>query len=289
MITKLFCGLLLLFSIFSCNIPTSQTKYLGNKIPLDKPEIFGEGFISVDSTGEGIISVTADGEAMYFVRYFKDENGETNGVRSLYTRFNGVSWTDLKDKDREMFYKTPQFVDDTLAIMASNGGIWKSTRQNDSIWSKPAFIDSLDLSSQVGVTDWSITKTLQLFYVQNGDLKTAQIHGDRILKSNNIEGFKDFKSRHVGVAPNGDYLICDGFIEGINNGWIDNYISFHLTDNNWTYPVHLDSLINTKDQGNYLPRISPDGKVFFFSRQDSLNRGDIYWISTSELEKYKVE
>ncbi len=287
MITKLFCEALLLFSIFSCNRPSTQPKYLGNEIPFNKPEIFGKGFISVDSTGEGIISVTADGEAMYFVRYYKDENGETNGVRSLYTRFNGTTWTELKDKDREMFYKTPQFVNDSLAIMSSNEAIWKSTRQNDSIWSKPVFIDSLDLGQKTGVTDWGITKTLELFYVQNGDLKTAQIDEGKVLESNSNEGFKDFKTRHIGVAPNGNYLICDGFIEGINNGWVDNYISFRITDYEWTYPVHLDSLINTKNQGNYLPRISPDGEVFFFSRQDSLNNGDIYWISTREFEKYK--
>ena len=287
MITKLFCGLLLLISISSCNSPIKQIKYLGDEIPFDKPKIFGEGFISVDSTGEGIISVTADGQAMYFVRYYKNKNGETNGVRSLYTRFNGVSWSDLRDKDREIFSTTPQFVNDSLAIMASNGGIWKSIRQNDSIWSKPVFIDSLDISRNTGVSDWSISNRLELFYVQNGDLKTTQIIGDKIIESNKLEGFSDFKTRHVGVSPNGEYLICDGFIEGVNNGWVDNYISFHITDNKWTYPVHLDSLINTKNQGNYLPRISPDGEVFFFSRQDSLNHGDIYWISTKELEKYK--
>ncbi|MCY1722322.1 hypothetical protein OU798_18355 [Prolixibacteraceae bacterium Z1-6] len=173
--------------------------------------------------------------------------------------------------------------------MESKGCIWKSNKINDTLWAKPVFVDSLDLSSRNGVSDWSITADLTLFYVQNGDIRTARIQNDGIVRGEKITGLKDFKTRHVGVSPGGDYLICDGFIEGINNAWVDNFISFRKAENSWTYPVHLDSTINTKTAGNYFPRISPNGEVFFFSRQDSTNRSDIYWISTKVLEKYKNE
>lgn len=148
-------------------------------------------------------------------------------------------------------------------------------------------MDSLDLSRRNGVSDWSITGSLILFFVQNGDIKTAQIKDNKIESTKEIIGFKGFKTRHVGIAPEGDYLLCDGFIEGINNGWTDTYISFKTSSDQWTFPIHLDSTINVKDKGNYLPRVSPDGEVFFFSRQDSINHGDIYWMQTKGLKKYR--
>lgn len=284
---KLFLLIIALLTIFSCTQQIVQNKYLGQKIPVNSPEIFGEGVISVDSTSESMLSVTNDGLTIYFTRYFKDENGKTNGVKSLYTRFDGIQWTDLKLRNKKMFYKTPRFINDSLAIMESKGCIWKSSKINDTLWSKPEFVDSLNLSSRNGVTDWSITADLTLFYVQNGDIKTAHIKNNEIESDKKIKGFEEFKTRHVGVSPNGEYLICDGFMEGINNGWVDSFISFHKSDNKWTYPVHLDSTINTKNVGNYFPRISPSGEVFFFSRQDSTNRSEIYWMSTKGLDKYK--
>lgn len=282
-----FLIMITLLTIISCTQETQQIKYLGQKIPKNQPEIFGEGIISVDSTSESMISVTNDGLTIYFMRYYKDENGNTNGAKSLYTRYDGNKWTDLELRDRKMFYKTPRFVNDSLAIMEQDGCIWKSIKVNDKIWTEPMFIDSMDLSGQNGVTDWVITANLILFYVQNGDIKTAKINKNKIIKGKEIQGFGDFKTRHIGLSPNGDYLICDGFIEGVNNGWIDSYISFHKSDENWTYPVHLDSNINTKNFANYFPRISPDGEVFFFSRQDSTNRSEIYWMGTKIFDKYK--
>ncbi|WP_346864315.1 hypothetical protein [uncultured Draconibacterium sp.] len=279
--------LILVLILFSCTQQSKPPTYLGQNIPFEHPEIFAKGMVSVDSTSESMISVTNDGFAIFFMRYFKDEKGNTNGVQSLYTRFDGKKWTDLKQKDREMFYRTPRFVNDSLAIMESNACIWKSKKVNDSTWTKPVFVDSLDLSRQNGVSDWSITADLTLFYVQNGDIVTSRIENDQLDESKKIAGFEGFKTRHVGVAPAGDYLICDGFLEGVNNGWVDNFISFRKTDASWTFPVHMDSTINTKGEGNYFPRISPDGAVFFFSRQNSANLSDILWLSTKGLDSYK--
>lgn len=285
---KLLLSLISLLTLLSCSQERIKTsKYLGQKIPIDQPELFGEGIISVDSTSESMISVTNDGLALYFTRYFKDENGKTNGVKSLYTRYDGTAWTNLKLKNKKMFYRTPRFVNDSLVIMAHKGCIWKSTKANDTIWTEPEFVDSLDLSRKNGVSDWSITQDLTFYYIQNGDIKTTRIDNGKIINDKKLQGCEGFKTRHIGVSPKGDYLICDGFIEGINNGWVDNFISFYKPDDSWSFPVHMDSTINIKNFANYIPRISPSGDVFFFSRQDSTNRSDFYWMSTQGFEKYK--
>ena len=162
---KLICIYFLLLATIT---NAQKTKYLGFILPLETPEVFAPGTISVDSTGEAMISVTKNGSVVYFPRYFKDENGRTNGVKSFYTRFDGAKWTDLKLKDSEQFYRTPRFVNDTLAIMASKGCIWQSSKVNESVWTKPSFVDSLDLSRRSGVSDWTITEDLTIFFVQNG-------------------------------------------------------------------------------------------------------------------------
>ncbi|MCY1722323.1 hypothetical protein OU798_18360 [Prolixibacteraceae bacterium Z1-6] len=110
--TTSFELLLLVLVLFSCKQQTEPTKYLEQKIPPVQPELFAKGIVSVDSTSESMISVTNDGLAVYFTRYFKDENGNTNGVQSLYSRFDGVKWTGLQLKDKTMFYRTPRFIND---------------------------------------------------------------------------------------------------------------------------------------------------------------------------------
>lgn len=284
---KLLLLLIAPLILFSCSKQNKQNEYLGQKIPLGKPKIFAPGIVSVDSTSESIISATNDGLALYFPRYFKDRNGKINRVLSLYTRFDGTKWTELKSIDREIFYKTPRFVNDTLAIMNYGICLWKSIKVNDSVWTKPVFFDSLNLSKSNGVTDWTITSDLTIFYVKNGNIKTAKLYNNDNANDISIEGFSGFTTQHVTVSPKGDYLVCAGYIEGVNNGEVDIFISFNISENKWTYPVHLDKTINAKNQTNFFPRISPDGEVLFFSRLNETNYGDIYWMSTKELVKYK--
>lgn len=173
--------------------------------------------------------------------------------------------------------------------MASKGCIWKSNKVNDSVWSKPIFIDSLDLSHQNGVSDWSITNDKVIYFVQNGNIKTAKVYADSVAVYSKIVGFDDFRTRHIGISPDGSYLICDGYIEGLNTGWVNLFISFRDPNGEWTFPNHMSSEINTDNDGNYFPRISPNGEVFFFTRQDSIRQGDIYWMSTKGLTKYYSE
>ena len=266
----------------SCENQVKSPKYLGQTISEMQPELFGPNFISLDSTGEWMMSASYDGLELYFPRNTYLPNGRKR-VRGYFTKYDGEKW--IIPQPQKKFRRAPFFVSDTLGIMRYKNCIWKTTKENGSDWSEPEFIDSLDLGN--GVTDWHITKNLQLFYVQDGNLKTAQITNSGITDFEKLNGFGDFKTRHVGVSPKGDYLLCDGFIEGINTGWVNLYISHKIADNEWTFPKHLDQAINTKDDGNYLPKISPDGEVLFFTRSDSTDRSDIYWISTKGLEKYK--
>lgn len=266
----------------SCKNQVKSPKYLGQAIPEMQPELFGPKFISVDSTGEWMMSASYDGLELYFPRNFYLPNGKRR-VKAYYTRFDGEKW--IIPQPQKKFRRAPFFVSDTVGILFYKDCIWKTTKKSGSDWSEPEFIDSLDLGN--GVTDWHITKNLQLFYVQDGNLKTAKITNSGIDHFEELKGFGDFKTRHVGVSLNGDYLLCDGFMDGINTGWVNLFISFKVSGNEWTFPKHLDNTVNTQNDGNYLPKLSPDGEVLFFTRSDSTDRSDIYWMSTKGLKKYE--
>lgn len=268
--------------VLSCEKESNETKYLGQKIPERQPELFGPGFISVDSTSEWMMSSSYDGLELYFPRNFYLPDGKRR-VRGFFTQFDGEKW--LEPAQQRKFKRAPFFVSDTMGIMFYNNCLWKTTKRNNLNWSDALFIDSLNLGREV--TDWHITKTLELFYVQGGDIKRVKVTESGMSHEGKINGFNDFKTRHIGVSPSGDYLLCDGFVEEINTGWINLYISFRNADNEWTFPKRLNNSVNTQDDANYLPKISPDGEVLFFTRSDSTDRSDIYWVSTNIVEEYK--
>jgi hypothetical protein len=86
------------------------------------------------------------------------------------------------------------------------------------------------------------------------------------------------------VAPDGRFLVFhSGRAGGL--GAVDLYVCFPDGKGEWTPPVNLGADFNT-DADEYGAALSPDGKYLFYVRH-SPQRGDIYWVSTSALEKFR--
>jgi hypothetical protein len=78
------------------------------------------------------------------------------------------------------------------------------------------------------------------------------------------------------IAPDESYLIFIRYDMPVSiDGGRGLYISFKRGDGSWT-PAK-----NTDLNGS-LPKITPDGKYFFFSRG-----GDIYWMDAEIIENFK--
>jgi hypothetical protein len=86
------------------------------------------------------------------------------------------------------------------------------------------------------------------------------------------------------VAPDSRFLV---FYSGRPGGFgaVDLYVCFQDGKGEWTQPVNLGADFNTESD-EYGANLSPDGKYLFFVRH-SPQRGDIYWVSTSVLEKFR--
>jgi hypothetical protein len=91
----------------------------------------------------------------------------------------------------------------------------------------------------------------------------------------------EFHEGDIFVDAAETYLIhvSRGRPDDLGNG--DLYISYRQPDGSWGQDLHMGPLINSPEI-DYCPMVTPDGKVFFFSRGD-----DIYWVDADILEQFR--
>jgi SAM-dependent methyltransferase len=68
----------------------------------------------------------------------------------------------------------------------------------------------------------------------------------------------------------------------------DLFISFMLTDGNWTDPVTMGTSINTNQMERF-STVSSDGKYLFFTRDTPGYDEDVYWVSAKIIDDLKKE
>ena len=125
----------------------------------------------------------------------------------------------------------------------------------------------------------SFAKNGNLYYTNEDN---NNIYVSEFKNGNYIAGKKINAGMHPYPAPDESFLLFD------NNGSI--YIRFKkkfLDD--WHKSKLLNNSINTSSwEGN--ASLSPDGKYMFFARYDEIGgKSNIYWVSTSFIDKQKKE
>jgi Tol biopolymer transport system component len=90
------------------------------------------------------------------------------------------------------------------------------------------------------------------------------------------------------ISPDGHTLIFFSKPNrpGVTKNATDLFISFDNGHGGWTTPVNMEEGFNTLADVEYAPTFSQDGRALFFSRFDG-KHGDIYWISTTALERFR--
>ena len=82
--------------------------------------------------------------------------------------------------------------------------------------------------------------------------------------------------------PTDRFLFFTRIVLGVN----DLYITYRKEDNTWTNPKNLGPKINSA-MYDLCPNITPDGKYLMFSRDNGRDSRDIYWVSTSFVDRLK--
>lgn len=272
--------------------------YFGQKEPGDTPELFAPNLISKPNRYEFGCAFSKNGKEFFF----GVDSGEKNIIYQSQL-IDGV-WTTPKNifKGDPYSYNDPMLSPDENRLyfisnrpLGATGDpkdidIWYSERAG-SAWSKPINAGPI-VNSHLNEYYASFTAEGTLYFaakdkapdapryaydiyrspLENGEFTTPQKLPEEI----NTHRYE----ADVFIAPDESYMIfCAIRRNGLGQG--DLYISFKDENGNWTPSKNMGEAINT-EQHELCPFISGDGKYLFFT-----SKQDIYWVSTSVIEKYR--
>jgi len=299
--TRAICAGIVVFISFvfgSCgkhdDFPVLKGPYLGQKPPGMTPEIFAPGIISTEEKYElnSIFSLKGDefyyeistttqeekkeGKYFYVIMVSKQENGvwKKPEMVPFSGKYSTMDMCFSPDGTRLYFCSDRPNPWDS----SSNTHIWYVDRL-DNGWSEPKILGPPIYSPecQQGQPTFTTDGTmyfrkdpkgsLDLYYSRyvNGKYLEPVILGEAI--NTPYEEGKPF------IAHDESYLLFIRYGMPVSiDGGRGLYISFKKEDGSWT-PAK-----NTNINGS-LPKLTPDGKYFFFSRG-----GDIYWVNAKIIE-----
>jgi Tol biopolymer transport system component len=274
--------------------------FFGFTPPGEKPEIFAPGIISLDSRLETYPTFSPDGKTLFF----SVVNTAWTEGRILSTRFENGGWTQPAtapfSDDRYINWESFISLDGNRMFFASNRpsstgmDIWMVERTSDSSWSTPVRLpDPVNSTAEDGSPCVTKNGTLYFKSLRSGGTGDSWLY--RVIPKGGaytqIENLGNIIKTNSGetepyMSPDERYLI---FISqtrtGGQGGW-DLWICFREDGGSWTEPVNLGSDINTVDD-EYGPRVTPDGKYLFFTRENRGKTMDIYWVAISAIERLK--
>ena len=275
------------------DFPKLSGPYLGQKPPGMEPEIFAPGIICMEDKYELNSVFSPNGDEFYFEISTTTSEEKKQGKYFyiiLSSRLENGIWTKPEMVPFSGKYATMDMCfspdGNRLYFTSDRPNPWDSSPKNNiwyverrgQGWSNPVILGPPIYSEKVRQGQVSVAENGTLYFRTGDDLfYSKSINGkfsepiklSEAINSPYAEG-KPF------IAPDESYLL---FIRYDMPASIDGgrglYISFKREDGRWT-PAK-----NTNLNGS-LPKVSPDGKYFFFSRS-----GDIYWMDAKIIEKLK--
>lgn len=268
------------------NLPTIDAAYFGEKPPGLIPIVFAPDIVSPEGLFEGG-SFSPDMKEFYFTR----KNGKYEKRTFFVIQYENNSWGNESETD----IKWPQFsVDGTMIY----GG--KEYRERtDTGWSEPKYQGEF-LKDQAHGISLSSKGTYYFGFNEKEGRGYGSIRYSRLIDGKREHPVKMSKEINTGrwiahpyIAPDESYLMWDAEREG-GRGDNDCYISFRQKDGSWGTAINMGEIINTS-LNESSPRVTHDGKYFFFSRGDwevkedgSTNWvGKTYWVDAQVIENLR--
>jgi hypothetical protein len=291
---------LLYFSIFITFNFAQQFgvgKYFGQKTPGDKPEIFAKEIVSTKDFEHGTPVFNKDLTEFYisrvmehptrFVNYHfrMDNNGtwnfDTLDLKSRY--FNTEPF--LSKNEKRVYFSSlrpnPIISDSTKKIWK----LWYIEKEGEA-WSKPKILPP-PFGSQYHECQFFEAPDGSFYFTswRNGgqpDLFRIEVKNDNYIIDTTFG--KNFNTKYdekgVFVSDDGNCLLFHSNRPG-GKGKNDIYISVKDKKGNWENPVNLGDGVNSEAEEWY-PRVSPDGKYFFFLSNRTGNF-EVYWVDAKSI------
>ena len=281
--------------------PGYSNPYLGLPKPDSTALVFAPGFISTSAFEAGLI-VDPNMKQIYYMRF-----ASLTATPEIYTTLeleNG--WIQPSRIFAGTYY-------DVLSAISSDGNTLYFYSDRPTQYGSGNILNHSDIwTMERGVSGWGAMQNLgptinssiremspsvcqnktMYFHKSDGNFLnqiyfstfTGGVYSTPVLLGNEINSSGD--AHNPCIAPDESYLIFTSYKSG-GFGNADLYISFKKPDGTWTQVKNMGAKVNSASQDDYAT-ISPDGKYLFFaSDRNSAGMCDIFWISTSIIEKLK--
>jgi hypothetical protein len=282
--------------------PLAPGAYFGLKLPEKTPELLAPGIISIPGRSVGNVVFSADATECYFTVF----DGPWNNPRILFTRYENGAWTppalatfaDGRQENAMLFSRDGNRLYFGVSTSPSVTDLWMVQRASrGEEWSKPqplpAPLNSLLSSFKAQVFLQTADGTM--YFVSNRDVGHGDIYRTvskpgQPLQVENLGApvSSELEKVDLGISPDGHTLVFFSKPNrpSVTNNATDLFICFDNGHGGWTTPVNMGEEFNTLTDIEYAPTFSQDGRVLFFSRFDG-KYGEVYWVSTSALERFR--
>ena len=275
------------------DFPVLKGPYLGQKPPGMTPEVFAPGIISTEEKYELNSVFSPQGDEFYYeistTTPEEKKKGEYFYIIMVSKQMNGV-WTKPEMVPFSGKYSTMDmcFSPDGNRLyftsdrpnpwdVSPKNNIWYVERTGNG-WSNPVILPPPVYTPEVRQGQVSLAANGTLYFRTGDDLfyskyKNGKFSNPVILSEAVNSPYAESKPY---ISPDESFLLFVRYdMPRSINGGRGLYISFRGEDGSWK-PAK-----NTNIDGS-LPKLTPDGKYFFFSRG-----GDIYWVDAKIIEELK--
>jgi len=264
------------------SLPAQSRPPYGSTQPIQSPAIFGDGIISTGDD-ESHPAFTPDGQTLYFLKNTPLFNHWTIVV----SRYNKGKWGTPsvapfsgQYSDADPFITT----DGGKFFFISTRPVDGKSKQDTDIWIMERTATGLSEPKHMGfpinsdTNEWfpTVTNDGTLYFGSErpggkgrADIWRSKLINGKYSEPENLGDTINSPASEVEpyVSPDESFMVfaAAGRVEG--KGAFDLYISYN-TNGVWTKPENLGDPINSSGW-DFSPKISPDGKYFFFTS----NRG----------------
>ncbi len=275
--------------------------YLGQTSPGEKPDVFAPGIVSLASRLETYPAFSPDGKELYF----SVVNAAWSEGKILWSRLKNGAWTEPEAAPFSdgRFINWESFIspDGKRMFFASNRppssgmDIWLVERAPDASWSAPVRLpEPVNSAAEDGSPCVVNSGTMYFKSLRGGGMGGSWLYRAPAAGGAyaHIESMGNIMKTTTGesepyMSADESYLIFISQTQAGGKGGWDLWICFRNTDGSWTPPITLGPEINTAAD-EYGPRVTPDGKYLFFTRETRGKAMDIYWVSASIIERLRI-
>jgi Tol biopolymer transport system component len=244
------------------------------------PVVFAKGIVSVGDRYEYGLAISPDYNEIFFTA-----ESPAKGLQVM-KRVEKGDWTypeaaNLRGTNSWEFEAFYTFDGKKLYFSSDvndTSRLWCSEKSEKG-WNRPFLLKSPVNSTPVF---WAtVAKNSTMYYT---NLSVFQIYKSKLTDGQYRTSEKGGVAFgiHPFISPEEDFILF--------NGKGDIYIAFRTNEGKWTEPVKLGIQICSIEYDETCPSLSPDGKYIFFSRYNDKNgKSDIYWVSSSIIERIRVK